>query len=175
MPPLFACHQIWFVGFCRGLWRRSSDPGGLPTGGENMAVAGAPAWSLLYFGPPPGLAPSRYAPGPRPDPDMNQGPAHGTGPVWGQSCPQMSTGSQQSRSSQLKHRIRYPLHGSGRSGPETGLRSGVARARGMDRDGRGAGTHSVFSAHGCLKSPVCSCASITLPASSYTRSSEILL
>jgi hypothetical protein len=97
------------------------------------------------LGPPPGLAPSRYAPGPRPDPDMNQGPAHGTGPVWGQSCPQMSTGSQQSRSSQLKHRIRYPLHGSGRSGPENRPKVPArARARGMCRPVGAGQTQNTF-------------------------------
>jgi hypothetical protein len=62
MPPLFACHQIWFVGFCGlpGRWRKCGGDGGRRAGGPHL-------------GPPPGLgqagmprAKARVRPQPRP-------------------------------------------------------------------------------------------------------------
>jgi hypothetical protein len=75
----------------------------------------------------PGNGPHR---GPDPRAGLGRHPGARTGPVWGQSCLKMSTGSQQSSSSQLKHRIRFRCTGvRAGPGPETGLRSRLARAR----------------------------------------------
>jgi hypothetical protein len=90
------------------------------------------------YGPAGAHRPAGPHRGPDPGPDLAGTPEPGPGRSGARAALKMSTGSQRSSSSQLKHRIRFRCRGSGRSGPETGLRSGLARARGMDRDGRAA-------------------------------------
>jgi len=75
--------------------------------------------------------------GPDPGPGLAGTPEPGPGRSGARAALKMSTGSQRSSSSQLKQRIRFRCTGvRAGPGPETGLRSRLARAREMDRNGR---------------------------------------